>query len=108
MIENLNNDNFQEKVIEVSKEKPVVVDFWSPHCGPCLILGPIMDKLADEYSTSFVFAKLNVDENIVLAQQYEITGVPTVKVFKNGQPVDEFVGALPEPLVRSWLDKNIS
>ena len=107
MIIEVSEDNFEEEIINKSKEKPVVVDFWSPFCSPCLILGPILEKLSEEYGSQFVFTKVNVDENIILAQRYNITGVPTVKVFKGGEAKDEFVGSLPELLVRQWLDKNI-
>ena len=107
MIIEISEDSFEEKVLNGSKEKPVVVDFWSPFCSPCLILGPILEKLSEEYGDQFTFAKINVDENITLAQRYNITGVPTVKVFKDGEAKDEFVGSLPELLVRQWLDKNI-
>ena len=107
MVLEVNEDNFEEKVLEASKEKPVVVDFWSPHCAPCLTLGPILEKLADEYEDKFYVTRVNVDENILLAQKYGISGVPTVKMFKSEKPVDEFVGSLPELLVRQWFDKNL-
>jgi putative thioredoxin len=103
----VNDENFQEKVIEQSKKIPLVVDFWASWCMPCLMLSPILEKLAKESNGKFILAKLNVDENRITGQKYGIMSIPAVKLFKNGKVVDEFVGALPEPSVREWLNKNI-
>jgi len=103
----VNDENFQEKVIEQSKKIPVFVDFWASWCMPCLMLSPILEKLAKESNGKFILAKLNVDENRITSQKYGIMSIPAVKLFKNGKVVDEFVGALPEPSVREWLNKNI-
>jgi len=103
----VNDENFQEKVIEQSKKIPVVVDFWASWCMPCSMLSPILEKLAKESNGKFILAKLNVDENRITSQKYGIMSIPAVKLFKNGKVVDEFVGALPEPSVREWLNKNI-
>lgn len=103
----INDNNFQEKVIEQSKKIPVVVDFWANWCTPCLMLSPILEKLAKEYNGKFILAKANVDEARQAAQQYNVMSIPAVKLFKNGEAVDEFVGAMPEPMVKEWLDKNI-
>jgi intein/homing endonuclease len=77
------------------------------NCMPCLMLSPILEKLAKEYNGKFILAKLNVDENRITSQKYGIMSIPSVKLFKNGKVVDEFLGALPEPSVREWLNKNI-
>ncbi len=103
----VSDENFQERIIEQSKNIPIVVDFWAAWCQPCLFLGPVLERLVKEYNGKFVLAKLNVDEGRAVSQRYEISSIPSIKLFKNGRVVDEFVGALPEPAVRQWLDKNL-
>ncbi len=103
----VNDKNFEKEVIEKSKIIPVVVDFWADWCGPCKMLGPIMEKLAKRDDGKFILAKLNVQENQSMADRYEIRSIPCVKMFKNGKMVDEFIGALPELDINEWLDKNM-
>lgn len=101
------DNNFNELVIEQSKTTPIVVDFWATWCGPCVRLGPTLEKFAEEYSGKFILAKINVDENPVVSGTYGIMSIPSVKMFKDGKVADEFVGALPEQNIKAWLDKNI-
>ena len=97
--------DFEQRVLEESKARPVVVDFWVPWCGPCKSLKPVLEKLAAEYGGKFMLAKINSDENQELATRYGVRGIPSVKAFINGEPVDEFSGALPEGDVRAFLDR---
>ena len=100
-------ENFKKEVIEKSKEKGVVVDFWAEWCMPCLMLAPILEKLVKEYKGKFILAKVNVDREPRLSQEYGVMSIPNVKFFKNGRVVDEFVGVIPEHAVKEWLDKNL-
>jgi len=99
--------DFDQHVLEESKHRPVVVDFWAPWCGPCKSLKPVLEKLAAEYGGMFLLAKINSDDNQELAARYGVRGIPSVKAFINGEQVDEFSGALPEGEVRAFLDRLI-
>ncbi|MHB1213460.1 MAG: tetratricopeptide repeat protein [Thiobacillus sp.] len=99
--------DFQQHVLDESKQRPVLVDFWAPWCGPCKSLKPILEKLAAEYGGKFLLAKVNSDDNQELAARYGVRGIPSVKAFLDGEPVDEFSGALPEAEVRAFLDRLV-
>lgn len=100
-------ENFEQEVIAASLSQPVLVDFWAPWCGPCKALGPILEKLETAYGGGFKLVKINSDEEQQLAGAFGIRSIPTVILMKNGQPVDGFMGALPEGKVREFLDKHV-
>jgi putative thioredoxin len=100
-------ENFELEVIATSATQPVLVDFWAPWCGPCKALGPILEKLEVEYGGAFKLVKINSDEEQQIAGAFGIRSIPTVILLKNGQPVDGFMGALPEGKVREFLDKHV-
>jgi putative thioredoxin len=95
--------NFEEEVLEKSYEIPVIVDFYAVWCGPCQMLKPILEKVAQEYDC--IVTKLNIDENQSIAQAFRVEGVPDVKIIRNGEIIDGFVGVLPEPQLRELLVK---
>ncbi len=95
---------FQQDVIERSLKVPVVLDLWAPWCGPCKQLTPILEKLTAEYNGRFVLGKVNTEEEQQIAAAFRVQSIPFVVAFVNGQPVDQFMGLLPEPQIREWLD----
>jgi len=100
-------ENFADRVINASHQQPVVVDFWATWCGPCQSLMPVLTQLAENYQGGFLLAKVEIDQQQTLAQQFGVRSVPTVKLFKKGQLVDEFTGALPESQIREFIDRHI-
>ncbi len=107
-IVDVNGNDFQQKVIQQSYKTAVLVDFWAPWCGPCRMLGPILERLATMYNGRFHLAKINSDQNQPLAGQYQVQGIPAVKAFVNGRVVDEFVGAQPEAMVRQFIERILA
>jgi len=100
----LTDENFDDFV---SSNKLVVVDFWAEWCMPCRMLAPVIEELAKEYAGKIVFGKLNVDENPMTTAKFGIMGIPTLIVFKNGQPVDRIIGAMPKRQIEARLNSYL-
>jgi len=100
-------ESFRRVVVEGSHERPVLVDFWADWCAPCRMLMPILASLADAYGGKLLVAKVNTEEEQALAVEYSIRSLPTVQLFKDGRPIDQFMGALPEPQVREFLERHL-
>lgn len=103
----INDNNFEEEVIKSEKNQLVIVDFWADWCMPCRMLSPIMERVANEYDGKVKVTKINVEKNPLHSTKYGISGIPTVKMFKKGKVIDEFVGFVPEKMVFDWVKKNL-
>jgi putative thioredoxin len=103
-VKDVDTANFPQDVLQRSREVPVVVDFWAAWCQPCQILGPILEKVAEESAGTFELVKVDVDSNQELAAQYGVQGIPMVVAFRDGKVADTFTGALPEPAIRQWVE----
>lgn len=97
----LNKNNFEQEVL--NSDKPVVVDFWAPWCGPCQMMGPVLETLDEESEGSFVVGKVNIDAEDELAERFRIMSIPTIKIFKNGNVVATSIGYTPESKIRELL-----
>ena len=106
MIEiNLIDQNFNQFI--QSAKKPVLVDFWAEWCMPCFVLGPILEKVAEEYNDKFTLAKVNLDAAPQISQKYGIEQIPTVVLFKNGKPISGFIGVRSEPAIKEFLNEAL-
>lgn len=101
----VNTSNFESEVLK--SDKPVLVDFWAAWCGPCRMVAPVIDQLAEQYEGKVKVAKLNVDENPEIAEKFEILSIPTVYLFKNGERADGLVGVRPKQGFEEMLNKHI-
>lgn len=105
MIKEVMDNNFEDEVMKGNEA--VVVDFWAPWCGPCKMLGPVLEELEKDYSGKVKFVKVNVDNNPVVSQKFRVSSIPTVMVFKNGSTVDTMVGFRPKPAVKDLIERHI-
>lgn len=103
-VQEITDNNFESLL---NGGKPVFVDFWAPWCGPCRIIGPIVEELAPNYDGKAVIGKLNVDDNPNVAQRFGVTSIPTLMMFKDGKLVDRMVGAAPKNALQSFIDRNL-
>ncbi len=102
----VDQDSFQKTVLE--SQKPVLVDFWAPWCGPCRAVAPIVEELAKEYSGKAGFAKVNVDDSPFVASSYGIMSIPTIMIFKNGKPAEQVIGYKPKDELKKLLDNTLT
>ena len=105
VVVDVSDADFAQTVVEESRRRPVVVDFWAAWCQPCRVLGPILENVAEEKQGAFLLAKLDVDQNPLISRQFRVTSIPSVWAFADGKAVDQFVGAIPEAAVREWIDR---
>lgn len=102
----ITTENFETEVLQA--EKPVLVDFWAPWCGPCRVIGPVVEEMATQYVGKLKVAKLNVDDHPAIAQQYHITGIPALLFFKEGSVIDTVVGAVPKTVLQQHVEQAIN
>jgi putative thioredoxin len=100
-------ETFEQEILRRSDEKPVVIDFWAPWCGPCRMLAPALEQLAESHSGRFILAKVNIDEQPGLAQAFQVQSIPYVVALHKGQVVDAFLGALPPDQLQAWLERIV-
>ena len=103
---NVTDENFETEVLKAAK--PTLVDFWAEWCGPCKIIAPILDELSTEYEGKLKIAKVDVDSNAEKAGEYGVRGIPTLLIFKSGEPADQVVGAVPKATLKARIDKVLS
>lgn len=101
----LTDSNFENEVL--SSDVPVLVDFWAEWCGPCKKIGPVVDELADEYGDKLKVGKVNVDDNSEVSMKYQIRSIPALMIFKNGEVVDQIIGAVPKSVLKKQVDAQM-
>ncbi len=101
-MQDITKETFEKEVL--NSKLPVLVDFWAPWCGPCRIVGPVLDKISAEYASKLKFSKFNVDEGQEIAAQYDVRGIPCIILFSNGKELDRIIGSYPEAELRKKID----
>jgi len=101
----LTDENFEKEIL--ASPKPVLVDFWMPGCGPCSLISPILEKLANDFGEKIILAKVNLDTAPFICQKYDISLFPTVSLFKEGKPISGFNGIRSEDEIKQWLEENL-
>ena len=102
---NVTDENFESEVLKA--EKPTSVDFWAEWCGPCKAIGPALEEISDDKGDSISIVKLNIDENPLTPQKYNVRGIPTLLIFKDGEVVAEKMGALPKSQLEDWINQSV-
>jgi thioredoxin 1 len=100
----INENNFEDEVLK--SDIPVLIDFWAPWCGPCKMISPIIEEIANDYAGKIKVCKLNTDENYELASKYEIVSIPTLAIFKNGKEIKRIIGAMPKNQIVKFIDST--
>jgi len=106
-IQEISSKNFEVEVIESSKTTPVLIDFWAPWCGPCKMIAPIVEELSGDYGAKVKFVKLNTDENLDIATKYGIMSIPTIMIFRDGEPVDRIIGFTQKNNLKKKIDEHL-
>ena len=104
-VKHINDSDFGNAVLQSAT--PVLIDFWAPWCGPCRIIGPVIDELSAEYKGRVSMVKINVDDNPMIAQQLGVSSIPTLMMFKGGQLADRVLGAMPKAELKKFIDRNL-
>ncbi|MGK2856162.1 MAG: thioredoxin [Thermoanaerobaculia bacterium] len=104
-VKQIGDSDFDAAVLK--SPTPVLIDFWAPWCGPCRIVGPVVDELSSEYEGKVSMVKINVDENPMVAQQLGVSSIPTLMIFKGGQLADRVLGALPKAELKKFIERNL-
>ncbi|PIU63075.1 thioredoxin [archaeon CG_4_10_14_0_2_um_filter_Archaea_38_6] len=103
----VNDDNFKEEVTEKSEEMPVLVDFWAPWCPPCLMLAPVLEEAVEEFKNKLLLIKANTNECRITSNEYKVSAIPNVKLFKNGKVISEFLGFKTKEQIIKWLKEKL-
>ena len=103
---NVDQNNFQAEVLQASG--PVLVDFWAPWCGPCRMVAPVVEKIAQTYTGRLKVVKLNTDDSPSIAGKYEVQGIPALMLFKSGEPVDRIIGYVPEKQLMAMVERHLT